>query len=393
MNTDHLWGKNHPAQFWQIAEQIDTALWQQAISNAIHVCQLPGITNDIENILNLTLGEGRFGQSHWELSYLSKIYWWMKPVVPRWAMFEIRSLVDRSKKGIYKTVWPIDNRYIYFLWETIKQLLIQTGVKKLHIKDFWPDNKKFALILTHDVETIEGQAFIPEVADLEESYGFRSSFNIVGDQYPKDPQVLLKLKDRGFEIGIHGWQHNAISFYSNKKFLDSAQLINEKMASMEASGHRSPFNLRNPEWMQAINMDYDLSFFDTDPYEPIPGGTLSIWPFFIGHFIELPATLVQDNTLVNILGEKTPKIWLDKTRFIQAYRGMSLLNSHPDYLRKEAVWTVYKSFLESMVEMGGYWNALPKEISLRWRNRTDQSNNSDLNLLEVSLENDQVVIQ
>ena len=31
--------------------------------------------------------------------------------------------------------------------------------------------------------------------------------------------------------------------------------------------------------MQALEIEYDLSFFDTDPCEPIPGGTMSIWPF------------------------------------------------------------------------------------------------------------------
>ena len=392
MDTDHLWGKNHPMQFWQITEQIDSELWQEAISKAILICEIPGITDEIENILQLTLGEGRYGQSHWHLSNLNKIYWWMKPVIPRWVLYEIRSLVNRSKREINKSVWPIDDRYIYFLWETMNQLFILTGKKKLQIRNFWPDNNEFALILTHDVETIEGQAYIPEVANLEESLGFRSSFNIVGDQFPTDSQLLQSLKDRGFEIGIHGWHHSAISFYSYKNFLDTAQLINNKMVSQEVSGHRSPLNLRHPEWMQKLNMDYDLSFFDTDPFEPIPGGTLSIWPFFIGHFIELPATLVQDNTLVNILGEKSPKIWLDKSEFVRKYHGMALLNSHPDYLKKNNVWEIYKSYLFKMKEMGGYWNGLPKEVSQWWRYRTDQENSSDINYLSVSLENNQIAI-
>jgi hypothetical protein len=38
-----------------------------------------------------------------------------------------------------------------------------------------------------------------------------------------------------------------------------------------------------------------LSFIDVGPFELITGGTMSIWPFSIGHFIELPNTLVQDH--------------------------------------------------------------------------------------------------
>ena len=45
--------------------------------------------------------------------------------------------------------------------------------------------------------------------------------------------------------------------------------------------------------MRHLEIEYDLSFFDTDPFEPIPGGTMSIWPFFIGHFVELPYTLAR----------------------------------------------------------------------------------------------------
>ena len=80
-----------------------------------------------------------------------------------------------------------------------------------------------------------------------------------------------------------------------------------------AVGFRAPLTIRNPEWMQALNIEYDLSFFDTDPFEPIPGGTMSIWPFFTGHFVELPYTLVQDYTLVSVLGEDYPKNMVRKS--------------------------------------------------------------------------------
>jgi hypothetical protein len=42
--------------------------------------------------------------------------------------------------------------------------------------------------------------------------------------------------------------------------------------------------------------------------ESIAGGTLSIWFFFMGHFVELPYTLVQDHTLMATLGETTLRL-------------------------------------------------------------------------------------
>jgi hypothetical protein len=47
-------------------------------------------------------------------------------------------------------------------------------------------------------------------------------------------------------------------------------------------------NDTTPEWLQALDIPYDLPFFDTDPYEPMPGGTKSICPFTLGWFVELP---------------------------------------------------------------------------------------------------------
>jgi hypothetical protein len=122
--------------------------------------------------------------------------------------------------------------------------------------------------------------------------------------------------------------------------------------------------------MQALNIEYDLSFFDTDPFEPIPGGVTSIWPFTIGKFIELPYTLVQDSTLVNTLGQETAAIWLEKINFIAKYHGMALVNTHPDYLKDERAFKIYADFLEAVREIDGYWHALPRSVSQWWRARS-----------------------
>jgi hypothetical protein len=105
--------------------------------------------------------------------------------------------------------------------------------------------------------------------------------------------------------------------------------INRHILEFQADGFRTPYTHRNPEWMQLLDIKYDLSFFDTDPFEPMPGGVMSIWPFTIGHFLELPYTLAQDSTLFNVLGETSPRIWLEKLAFIKNYYGMALMLVHP----------------------------------------------------------------
>ena len=122
--------------------------------------------------------------------------------------------------------------------------------------------------------------------------------------------------------------------------------------------------------MQTLEIDYDLSFFDTDPYEPLPGGTMSIWPFMMGHFVELPYTLSQDHTLMVTLAEQTPRMWLEKVEFIRKYHGLALVNTHPDYLRNPKFLSIYETFLKSMSERRDYWHALPKDAANWWRTRT-----------------------
>jgi hypothetical protein len=79
----------------------------------------------------------------------------------------------------------------------------------------------------------------------------------------------------------------------------------------------------------------------------MPGGTMSIWPFFIGRFVELPYTLAQDHTLMVILGEQTPRLWIEKVNFIEQYHGMVLLNTHPDYLCQPSHLAIYREFLQN----------------------------------------------
>ena len=201
--------------------------------------------------------------------------------------------------------------------------------------------------------------------------GFRSSFNFVPERYPIDQSLIAELKERGFEVGIHGLKHDGKLFSSRNEFERRAKLINKYLKAFGAVGFRTPLTHRNPEWMQALEIEYDLSFFDTDPFEPTPGGTMSVWPFFIGHFVELPYTLVQDYTLTSVLGETSPRLWLEKVDFIKEFHGMALLNSHPDYLKDSKTFRIYVEFLETMKKNREYWHALPRDVARWWKSRAE----------------------
>ena len=338
-------------------------------SRALPVLNLPDKPEDIDSLLKLTLGEGQFGPDHWTLSRIRKLYYFVKPLLSRSVTRILRQSLQKRHSLNFQLGWPIEMRYPRFQLEVLKNILDLSNSSSINLYSFWPDKKRFAFVLTHDIEGRAGQQFVRAVADLEESFGFRSSFNFVPETYPVDRNLLHELRQRGFEVGVHGLKHDGWLFDSHEEFLRCAEKINHYLTEFEAVGFRAPLTIRNPEWLQALNIEYDLSFFDTDPFEPIPGGTMSIWPFFTGHFVELPYTLVQDYTLVSVLGETTPKMWLEKVDFIEKYHGMALVNSHPDYLSQKCNWDVYHEFLIAMKNRRGFWHALPRDVARWWRNR------------------------
>jgi hypothetical protein len=391
----NLWSSNTPACFWQCQDIISEEVWQIAVKKASPLLNLPGNPDEINQILEMVLGEGQFGKNHWSLNPSTRAYYKLKPIIPRYAIKIMRKIYHRPFKNDYLLSWPIEDRYVRFLWEVMHQVLLAMNQPEMSFKWFWTDKKEYAFILTHDVETEDGFAHILDVANFEESVGFRSSFNIVPERYPVDFGVLNELKQRGFEIGVHGLKHDAYMFESREAFNYCAEKVNHYFTKFGSVGFRSPYTHRQPEWMQDLNMEYDSSFFDTDPFEPIPGGTMSIWPFRIYKFIELPYSLIQDNSLVTILGEKTPKIWLDKINYIRSYHGMALLDSHPDYLKNKINWNVYVNFINRIIEIGDYWHALPKEVARWWRFRTENDTNknpSEITFGKIKLNNNDIEI-
>lgn len=362
----NLWSGNTPARFWLPEPAIPDDQWTRAIRKALPILGLPAWPDDSDELWSLILGEGQFGPDHWRLSFPRRVYYEVKPLMPRSIITQLRRIQSGPVFRNFTLGWPIEDRYARFLWEVMRGVLIDSGRPSLKYRHFWPKGAAFAFVLTHDIETARGQASVRAVADLEESLGFRSGFNFVAERYPLDLALMDELRARGFEIGIHGLKHDGHLFRSRAEFERRARRINDHLRRLGAVGFRAPLFHRQPEWMQVLDVEYDLSFFDTDPFEPLPGGTMCIWPFTAGRLLELPLTMVQDCTLVNTLGERTPRLWLQKLEFIEHYSGMALMNTHPDYLRDPVTWQVYAGMLRAVKERTGYWHALPREVAGWW---------------------------
>src|SRR3990172_3626288 len=268
MMTDLFIG-NHPAIFWRCLAGLTEEQWQLAIEAAAPVLQLPEQAHGIDGLHEAVLGEGQFGNGHWVLSPIKRSYYALKPLLPRVLIRNVRRLYAAQARANFPLGWPIEDRYVRFQWDVMRHLLGITEQSELAFIHFWPEGRRFALVLTHDVETAQGQAHIRRVADMEAGLGFRSSFNVVPERYRLDHELLKELRERGFEVGVHGLKHDGRLFSSLEEFSRRAERINSYLRELNAVGFRAPLTHRQPQWMQALDIEYDLSFFYTHPFEPI----------------------------------------------------------------------------------------------------------------------------
>lgn len=391
----NLWSQNTFQKFWSCLPDEPYEVWEEAICKATAALDWPLQVEGQDELLCYILGEGQFGPDCWRLSPLKRAYYLIKPLLPCQLRYILRRIYRRFPEKKRLLDWPVEDRYVRFQYEVLRQLMQIQNLSHLAFRYFWPGDYHYTFILTHDIETANGQSFVHNVIDLEESFGFHSSFNFIPEKYELDYKLIHEIKERGFEVGVHGLKHDGKLFNTQSIFLERAKKINYYLNQLGATGFRSPLMMRNPEWMQALKIDYDLSFFDTDPYEPNPGGVMSIWPFTIGHFIELPYTLPQDSTIYLVLCESTPKIWLDKVDFIEHHHGMALINTHPDYLRDGKLWNIYGDFLQKMKDRNGYWQPLPHQAANWWRKRSeaDADDKSDLPLGAIRLIGGQIILE
>ena len=319
---------------------------------------------------------------------IKNIYYKLKPFIPRRLQVILRRIIVNLNKDKYKDIWPIYNK-------ASRAPEGWTG---------WPNNKQFALVLTHDVDTRRGGERCLDLMNLEKELGFRSSYFFVPKICKNCLPIHHELERNKFEVGVHGLNHDGKLFQSRNIFQKRAVHINHFISKWKVAGFRSPHMHRNLSWIHDLNILYDASTFDVDPFEPQPDGVGTIFPFIVNNelsrksYIELPYTLPQDFTLFILMRQENIDIWKKKLDWIVENGGMALVITHPDYMNigggKSSIdeypvgyYLDFLSYIKDRYE-NQYWDALPNEMAQFWvgkmKNTLDDKNRTFLNKINKS---------
>jgi len=296
----------------------------------------------------------------------NSIYYNIKPILPRRMQIFVRRIYVKALRVFYPD-WPIMN----------DSVVMPTGWPG------WPEGKTFAFILTHDVETDLGQDRCLRLMEIEKQLGFISSFNFVPERYDVSESLRNEIVRNGYEVGVHDLKHDGKLYVSREKFIKLAERINNYLKSWNSVGFRSGAMHHNLDWLHMLDVEYDASTFEFDPFEPQSDGVKSIFPFWVqsnengNGYMELPYTLPQDFTVFISLREKNIDIWKKKLDWVASHGGMALLITHPDYMNfgdHKVMFDEYPaSFYSDLLKYvktrypGQYWNVLPREVARTYK--------------------------
>lgn len=295
---------------------------------------------------------------------IARAYYRVKPLMSRRLQIVLRRMVAKSKRYFFRSVWPIDP---------------MAGTTPPGFGG-WPEGRRFSVVLTHDVDTARGLTRCESLMALEKELGFRSSFNFVAHDYHLPAELREKIAAQGFEVGVHGLEHNRKLYESPEVFAEQALKINGYLKEWGAVGFRSPCVYHNFDWLHGLDILYEASAFDTDPFEPQSDGLRTIFPVHHAkvpgrEYVVLPYTLPQDFTMFILFREKDIRIWKEKLRWIAEHGGMALLITHPDYMSfdenpgfEEYPSDFYRELLTHIKTEyeGEYWHLLPHEMATFW---------------------------
>lgn len=338
---------------------------------------LPFNLNEV--IDNLRLERYRNGEDTKSILFRlgKKLYYHLRPFTTQEVRRQVQRFYARNWKKRSFPQWPIDTT-VENLFERVLLLSMKArGLEKIPFVWFWPNGAGACLAMTHDVETRAGRDFCTTLMDVDEAFGIKAAFGIVPEErYEVHSDLLESMRSRGFEVVVQDLNHDGRLFDDKQKFLCRAKVINQYGREFGAKGFRAAVLYRKPDWYDALDFAFDMSFPNVAPLDPQPGGCCTVMPFFIGGMLEIPVTAVQDYTLFHVLNERSIELWKSQIELVLRKNGLLSFIIHPDYVLQPDTLSLYKHLLchlQGLRDRTSIWCALPSEINAWWRARNKMS--------------------
>lgn len=300
----------------------------------------------------------------------------------------------------------------------------------LGYKPFWPEGKKFALCLTHDVDRVnktyqyfthsvkkikKGDFYAPlkqfnsllqklmgnepywmfeKIMDIERRFGVKSTFFFLNEngklkffnikswilfsgRYsindPKIVNIIKKLHQNGWEIGVHG----SYNSFSNGERIKEEKEILESVLEIKISGIRQHYgNLIIPDtwkFQDEAGFRYDTSLCVKNDAGFKWGTCFPFYPFNTEkekrlHILEIPLVIMD-----GALFEKEDPWGECKNTVdtVEQYGGLLMILWHPHLFNENdfpGFSDIYENLISSCKERGA-WVAPAGEIEQWWNSR------------------------
>ena len=284
-------------------------------------------------------------------------------VLPRWVRSAaLRMMGRRARRTQDRWArfpgWPLD--LSADVWEDAAALCRGEA----------PERIEACLLLSHDIDTLEGLRWLPRFVEAETAAGYRSVEYVVPFRFEIDHGILRGVAGAGCEIGVHGCTHdNKLPYFDKDEIrarLDRAQDFRERYG---ARGFRAPSLLRTERLFRVLASlgYYDSSVPTSGGRFPTPNnGCASARPFKVAGVWEVPITLPRDGSLL-ALGHSPQEIlgmWKALAEMIIARGGIVHLLTHGEahFSGNERMLDVYREFLAWCAEEAKLPPTTPGEL-------------------------------
>jgi hypothetical protein len=308
---------------------------------------------------------------------IRQIYYALRPALPVVIRRYLQRLWLKGWEQKPFPRWPVD-RTVDQMFERLMYFALKAspdGV--IPFVWFWPEGRSSCAVMTHDVEAAAGLEFSPELMDINDSLGIKSSFQLIPDaRYVVGRDTISMFRKRGFEVNVHDLKHDGHLFDDLESFRSAAQKINQFASDFDSKGFRSGALYRNQEWFAHLNISYDMSVPNVGHLDPQTGGCCTVMPYFVDKILEIPVTVTQDYSLFNVIGTYCEDLWREQINLVMQQYGLISFIVHPDYLDSPKARNAYITLLRILAklrETNELWIALPGEVDSWWRQRNEMN--------------------